>query len=55
MSEQTSKQVTISQLDMFRAIGALEVVIEKGVENGAPMDEDNLALNRLKAAFGITV
>lgn len=55
MSEQMIKQVAVSKLDMFRAIGSLEIVIEIGVKKGAPMDEDKLALSRLKAAFGIKV
>jgi hypothetical protein len=55
MSEQTEKRVAISQDDMILAIGALEVVIEKGVEEGVPMDRAKLALSRLKAVFGITV
>ncbi len=55
MSEETSKSVGIEQMDLMLATGALEMVIEIGISKGHPMEDEKLALSRLKAALGVTV
>lgn len=55
MSEVDSKSVGIEQMDLMLATGALEIVIEVGVSKGHPMEDEKLALGRLKAALGVTV
>ena len=55
MSEVDSKSVGIEEMDLMLATGALEMVIEIGVSKGRPMDDEKLALGRLKAALGVTV
>lgn len=55
MSEETSNSVGIEQMDLMHATGALEIVIEVGVSKGHLMEDEKLALSRLKAALGVTV
>ena len=55
MSEVDSKSVGIEQMDLMLATGALQMVVEIGVSKGHPMEDEKLALSRLKAALGITV
>lgn len=55
MSEVDSESVGIEQMDLMHATGALEIVIGVGVSKGHPMEDEKLALSRLKAALGVTV
>lgn len=55
MSEVDSKSVGIEQMDLMLATGALEVVVKIGISKGHPMEDEKLALGRLKAALGVTV
>ena len=55
MSEVDSNSVGIEQMDLILATGALQVTIEIGVAKGHPMEDEKLALSRLKAALGVTV
>ena len=55
MSEETSNSVGIEQMDIMLATGALEMVVEIGISKGHPMEDEKLALSRLKAVLGVTV
>lgn len=55
MSEETSNSIGIERMDLMLATGALQVTVEIGVAKGHPMEDEKLALSRLKAALGITV
>lgn len=55
MSEVDSKSVGIEQMDLMLATGALEMVVEIGISKGHSMEDEKLALSRLKAALGVTV
>ena len=45
----------IEEMDLMLATGALEMVVEIGISKGHPMEDEKLALSRLKAALGVTV
>lgn len=53
MSEAIGNSVGIEQMDLMLATGALEMVIEIGISKGHPMEDEKLALSRLKAALGV--
>lgn len=54
MSEANSNSVGIEQSDLMLATGALQVTIEIGSAKGHSMENEKLALSRLKAVLGIT-
>ena len=51
MSEAKSGYVEVHRWAVLISSAALEVMIEKGVQNGLPMKDEKIALSQLRAAM----
>lgn len=51
MSQAKSGYIEVHRWAVLIASAALEVLIEKGVQNGLPMKDEKIALSQLRAAM----